>query len=483
VENRSFFRPKLPQHCHSFTKLIMSRVVPTCSICKHCGAWKRISELCRCSSCAEVYYCSKTHLSADWATPGIEKATGHKAICRHVRQDPTCIAIEVASGEGSGLGNRMINHLFHNKQDALHFIYDKFNGKVGYPIKSQFAEILGWSLEIYASARCNSFEPSSKQVTRGPDAEPILNGAGVYLGCAIHDGLSVCSQLNGIIYVIGRRYKDGKPLVSDSLWCLLNFIWDSMDFYEMGGDAVPDVMQLAQRYHAGEWEPSGGSCGANANETDPKKCRVWRALEIHDSPSPACESITATTNSNTKHRIVVTQSSGGNFEATETVASAQNDSELETMAEEFAASLVIALRQDIFPSKETECVFGIDINSGSQPLLSNIREFSTGSLIYYAWQEIYKRHLFHCGETIYDRPPGPAALQFEADLIQCIREWTLPQKFEEWTKEVVLDEAFRAKAYSTEMVRRGFATDQGLINPHSEMHRNMRRMFLSSRNR
>jgi hypothetical protein len=138
----------------------------------------------------------------------------------------------------------MTNHAFPDKQEALGYIHSQFNGRVGYPLQSQFAEILGWHLEIYCSSTGNKFQKANQRVTAGILNQP-LNGAGViYLTCAIRDGLSQTPSLNGKIYVIGRREKDGKPIVSDSLWGILNFIWDTMDFYDSGHDPNAALSKL-----------------------------------------------------------------------------------------------------------------------------------------------------------------------------------------------------------------------------------------------
>jgi len=69
-----------------------------------------------------------------------------------------------------------------------------------------------------------------------------LNGAGIYLGCDLQSGITRFNNVCGPIFVCGRRANDGKPLVSDALWGILNFIGDAMGLYAYEGDPAPRFM-------------------------------------------------------------------------------------------------------------------------------------------------------------------------------------------------------------------------------------------------
>jgi hypothetical protein len=74
-------------------------------ICNFCGKAGRMA---RCSACKEVSYCNQTHQKADWKQ--------HKPCCKLIIANPKSIWIEVTEGEGNGLSNTMMNHIFPQKE-------------------------------------------------------------------------------------------------------------------------------------------------------------------------------------------------------------------------------------------------------------------------------------------------------------------------------------------------------------------------------
>jgi hypothetical protein len=83
------------------------------------------------------------------------------------------------------------------------------------PLRSPFSELIGWSVEIYCSKVHNVMDGPS--CANGRPEGTVNNGAGIYLGCSVHNGLSPYINLSGRIFVTGRRQSDGNPLTSDVL--------------------------------------------------------------------------------------------------------------------------------------------------------------------------------------------------------------------------------------------------------------------------
>ena len=233
-------------------------------ICGACGATG--ANLLRCSSCKEVCYCGAEHQKEDWKK--------HKVCCKAVAENPTCIFIEAAKGEGNGLLNRQKSHIFSNYREGMTYISQQFNGNVSPPLKSPFSELLGWRVEFY----CNS---SHQEISRGGSNSRTrltgrhvegLNSAGIYLGCDVQSGLSRYTNLDGKIFLTGRNAV-GKTLTKDILWGILNFLCDSMDYYGDDDDPIPQILDQARQYRAQEWTPAGGDGGVNvynANEPSAK---------------------------------------------------------------------------------------------------------------------------------------------------------------------------------------------------------------------
>jgi hypothetical protein len=235
------------------------------AICKHCGKEGAVA---RCSACKEFSYCSKRHQKADWKQ--------HKPCCQGIIADSRSIWIEVSAGEGNGLCNTMMNHIFPNKEDGWNYVKQDpefAHGNTIGPLRSPFSELVDWSVEIYCSKAYNHLDGPSRVHGNGP-----LNGAGIYLTSSINTGMSVNVNLSGRIFVTGRRQSDGKPLTSDVLWGILNLIWDAMDLYGESDPVWPYLKSWANAYKAGTWEPGGGGGGIDVFCTDPERLRSNQKL-------------------------------------------------------------------------------------------------------------------------------------------------------------------------------------------------------------
>ena len=235
--------------------------------CRHCG---KVATL-RCAACREVWYCSKEHQKIDWKKK-------HKTICNYVQQDPTSFWVTVAGGqERTGIGHPMDNYFRLNKDDGLELVSHCLHGNPSPPLRSEFAQLLGWDIEIYCNLSCNRFLSENIYTIIG-NGEVDLNPMGIYLGCRIESGLSAFLNLEGPIVVTGRRVKDGKPLVSDALWGIYNFIFDAMKWYGREDHPLPRLRQWAEQFRQETWQPRDGSGIAQIYTVDPYQCRIKRYL-------------------------------------------------------------------------------------------------------------------------------------------------------------------------------------------------------------
>lgn len=236
----------------SANKSIVNRYVchyiRVCQVCGDTGSFAH------CFGCKEVHYCCRDHQKADWPQ--------HKVMCRQIATMPSSIFIQICPDEGNGLNSDMISHFFENKREGLEYIATTFfSGKdLSRPLRSPFCELLGWQVEIFCSANHQQFffRP------HGLCGEVIhllgnrvdgVNGAGVFLGCAIENGVSRYKNLDGMIFVTGRHIKTGRSLTQYILWEILDFIYDSMDVYDEddrrkshGSDPLSIIEQDACRY-------------------------------------------------------------------------------------------------------------------------------------------------------------------------------------------------------------------------------------------
>ena len=223
--------------------MVESNSFRTCKLCACHGAPVE------CQECHEVDYCSFEHKLLHWAK--------HKSICHRVKNvDATSVWIEVGKDAFEHLdeGTGMITFAFADKKQGTIFVASQYHNDISPPMVSPFAQILGWSVEIRCSASTNSHIFPALQ-NRGINLKTGVNHAGVYLGCEVPTGTSLYPHLDGVIYVTGRRIKDGELLTAADLRDILRFIRDSLIAINVCPDPVLTVMQWAQSYHHGWWQP------------------------------------------------------------------------------------------------------------------------------------------------------------------------------------------------------------------------------------
>ena len=158
--------------------------------------------------------------------------------------------------------NCQTNHVFPDKDAGKKFAKNYFGGAISPAMLAPFPfHFMGWTIEVYC-------DPN---LQRGMNFEGKLNGAGIYLGCRLDNGLSEWTSMRGHIFVTGRRHSDGAPLTSAILWGILNFQYDAMDFYDGTIDCdnpIRKLQTLGQQYQQKEWKPRGGDGGVPIYETD-----------------------------------------------------------------------------------------------------------------------------------------------------------------------------------------------------------------------
>jgi hypothetical protein len=216
----------------------------------------------RCKGCREVWYCSREHQKLDWLK--------HKRICKFAEQNPTRLYILVPKAEGNGLENYsfMDTHVSANADEFLESPANRFGTNcTSPPLTSPFGELLGWDIQMYCNTKLNTIQSDGRVFGERGD---IINGGAIYLGCELESGLSRYTNLTGDVYVTGRRMSDGRSLNRDSLWGIMNLIWDAMDLYGAEDDdaILPTLQRWASRYKAQTWVPSGGDGGINVYSVD-----------------------------------------------------------------------------------------------------------------------------------------------------------------------------------------------------------------------
>eukprot|EP01084_Bolivina_argentea_P179756 310587_1 len=166
--------------------------------------------------------------------------------------------VEIQSNDGGyigPLGNKMRNIMMTKKNLNDHCEDNGLSKKN----KSEFAELLGYDLWVLVDP---------KSCGNG-------NNASVYLMCALLDGLSPFQELKGNCIVFCMN----KPITTDRIWGILNFIYDAMDYYDGTLPMTPKEReeQLASdawEYKHGKWEPRGGCGGINIYNDNAKTCKT-----------------------------------------------------------------------------------------------------------------------------------------------------------------------------------------------------------------
>lgn len=225
------------------------------TFCHYCG---KMDPKYRCASCHEMCYCTKGHQVAHWKRV-------HKKSCKYITESPLSIWVEVRHGEGNGIHNPMIQHIFSNKAEGYEYVkaQNEFaNDCTSRPLRSPYCELLGWDVEMYCSTLFNRVHlPNGGLVDVIGNGElSHINGAGIYLGCDIQSGITRHVDVEGRIFVTGRNQK-GRTLTVDILWGILSFIWDCMSLYGRpdGSGDTDTLARWCNEYRQGIWQPKGGN--------------------------------------------------------------------------------------------------------------------------------------------------------------------------------------------------------------------------------
>ena len=245
--------------------------------CKNCG----IKAQFKCHRCKVTYYCGRQCQRDDWKRHKKSDCNKPESKSKEspVEIDSTTIVIHVEAGQGNGLGNKMRNHSFPNRSVAMGFIYSQFGNRsnTSPPLHSETCQLLGsWDMEFYCNTTSNKIENSTFWSTHGE----TLNAAGIFLGVKYPDGFTAYNNLRGDIFVIGKPSSSlplSGSLVSDSLWGILNLIFEVMDLYG-NQDKSPHshLIEKVKKYRSLSWEPLAGRCNANIYATTIKDCNLWR---------------------------------------------------------------------------------------------------------------------------------------------------------------------------------------------------------------
>ncbi|POM67231.1 Hypothetical protein PHPALM_16801 [Phytophthora palmivora] len=275
--------------------------------CPICG---KSESLRRCGSCKRVSYCSREHQRQHWKV--------HRTVCTYQskQQEPEepstsgdmVVVVEIKSGEGSGLTNKMVNHVFSSRVQATEYIRQR----LGYSQTDEMKELTEMpflrelmdfsSGVLYVDPRQNAFPPFNEEFIcqfgfglgidelnnmlncRGIRGE--LNAMAIYLGSKLDNGLSKSVNASGDAFFIGTTAK-GAPVTSNVLWGAANFIYEAMDY--CSADYTKEERERkfhkwSHKYRQGTWEPMAGSGGIDLYQTDPFQCPAhWQTID-HRTP-------------------------------------------------------------------------------------------------------------------------------------------------------------------------------------------------------
>ncbi|ETK74792.1 hypothetical protein L915_18473 [Phytophthora nicotianae] len=277
--------------------------------CPICG---KSESLRRCGSCKRVGYCSREHQRQHWKA--------HRADCTYQSKQlqpekdspsssDTVVVVEIKSGEGSGLTNMMLNHVFNSKVQGVRYIRQR----LGYTRTEEMKELTEMpflrelmhfsSGVLYVDPRQNVFPPFTEEFNRqfgfgfgidklndmlncrGVSGE--LNAMAIYICSKLDDGISTSVNASGDAFFIGTTAR-GEPVTSNVLWGAANFVYEAMDYY-------PDVNcpkeqreqkfhKWSRRYALETWEPMAGRAGINLYQTDPFQCAAHWPTVDHRTP-------------------------------------------------------------------------------------------------------------------------------------------------------------------------------------------------------
>ncbi|KAG6615238.1 Egl nine 1 [Phytophthora cinnamomi] len=278
----------------------------TCPVCGKSESLKR------CSSCKSVSYCSREHQRQHWKVHRAE-CTYQSKQAQPEQPSPNAsdmvVVVEIKSGEGSGLTNRMVNHVFSSRVQATRYIrqrlgYDQTDEMKELTEMPFLKELMGFSTGVlYVDPRQNAFPPFNEDFNqqfgfgfeldelndmlncRGVAGE--LNAMAIYLGSNLDTGLSMSVNASGDAFFIGTTAK-GKPVTSNVLWGAANFVYEGMDYYPPDDHTQQEREQIFRkwslRYTRGTWQPMAGNGGFDLYQTDPFRCAaLWPTVD-HRTP-------------------------------------------------------------------------------------------------------------------------------------------------------------------------------------------------------
>ncbi|RLN96914.1 hypothetical protein BBJ28_00003374 [Nothophytophthora sp. Chile5] len=253
--------------------------------CPICGTAESLR---RCGACKRVSYCSREHQRQHWKK--------HRAECARPSEKPesaanAVVVVEIKRGEGGGLTNPMVNHVFDSLERAESFIrvrlgVSELRTITDLPFLTDFMAFR--SPKLYLNPAVNQFFPPSQPFPR-VHGHGELNAMAIYLGSRLSDGLSPYVNASGDAFFVGTTAQY-QPVTSNVLWGAANFLYEAMDYY--GDEDVTEQQRVAifrkwgQRYGRGTWEPNAGTGGIDVYQTDPFQSRE---LLLSRAPAAALE--------------------------------------------------------------------------------------------------------------------------------------------------------------------------------------------------
>ncbi|KAG6958046.1 hypothetical protein JG688_00010708 [Phytophthora aleatoria] len=219
--------------------------------CPICG---KSESLRRCGSCKRVNYCSREHHRQHWKAHCAECTYQSKQVQQTEKASPSSsdlvVVVEIKSGEGSGLTNRMINHVFNSQVQATRYIRQRLGYSQADEMKELtkmpfLRELMGFTSGVlYVDPRQNAFPPFTEELNRrfglGFGVDELndmlncrgiggeLNAMAIYIGSELDNGISMSVNASGDAFFIGTTAK-GKPVTSNVLWGAANFVYEAMD--------------------------------------------------------------------------------------------------------------------------------------------------------------------------------------------------------------------------------------------------------------
>ena len=180
-------------------------------VCRFCGILStKTQSLKLCARCKTACYCSKEHQVSDWKEHKKQcrkQEAPEKPVDQHNACDGTPLTVvEIKSGQGNGLSNKMIEHQLDKRGDLESFIRKRFGGLSPIKLKSEFSEFFGLKLDVFFDPRENSFTADGYS---GNDfnlsLSTNLNAAGIFLTINLITGFSPYINMNGTVFVCSQN--------------------------------------------------------------------------------------------------------------------------------------------------------------------------------------------------------------------------------------------------------------------------------------